>query len=285
MSLRIRPAVAGDRDAVCRLLSDKMNCRISPEWWRGIVDGRWAPWAEAFGVVAQDGQRLIGFLGVVYAQRPDGRRSGNLTSWYIEKPYRGRGLGNDMLRAAISEAEVTYTTFSSTPTALRLMKRAGLEMLDDRRFIWEAGYRFAQPTIEVLSGVSEIEPHLSSEQVHVLADHAGLNLRPYLIRYGRSDSCLVLLHVKEKGADIAYYEVLHVGEPAVFSRHAGAFAAAILPPKQAVLSVDSRFLTDDAKPHRVEPIVVPRYYRPVGMGAQDVDFLYSEIVLLDLKLY
>ena len=119
----------------------------------------------------------------------------------------------------------------------------------------------------------------------MLADHAGLNLRPYLIRPDSGEDCLVLLYVKEKGADIAYHEVLHVGEPVVFGRHAAAFAAAILPPRQALLSVDSRFLPGDTRPNRVEPIEVPRFYKPAGMRADEVDFLYSEIVLLDLKLY
>ena len=288
MSLQIRPAGPGDRNAVCALLHEKMNRRVPLERWRWLIDGRWAPWTDEFGVVAVDGDRLAGFLGVVYAERrlPNGpQRSGNLTSWYIGKTYRGRGLGLDMLLAATSRNDITYTTFSSNPPALRLMKKAGLELLDDKRLIWDAGRKVVPSGVEILTEPHEIRRHLSACAAQLMADHAGLNVRPYLIRPDGGNGCLVLLYVKEKGADIAYHEILHVGEPAVFGRHAAAFAAEILPPRQALLSVDSRFLPGDIKPDRVEPIEVPRFYRPVGMRAAEVDFLYSEIVLLDLKLY
>ncbi|MCP4246171.1 MAG: GNAT family N-acetyltransferase, partial [bacterium] len=186
------------------------------------------PWTDEFGIVADDDGRLAGFLGVVYAERPVSGglgRSGNLTSWYIEKPYRGRGLGLDMLRAATSRADVTYTTFSSNPPALRLMEKAGLELLDDRRLIWDTGARPDPPGVEILTEPNEIHRHLSAGTAQVMADHAGLNVRPYLIRSDSGTDCLVLLYVKEKGADIAYHEILHVSDPAIFGRHAAAFAA------------------------------------------------------------
>ena len=286
MSIEIRPARPDDRDLVCNLLHQKMSRRIAPERWRRIVDGRWSNWRRDFGVIAEEDGALVGFLGIVYAERPIAngtRRSGNLTSWYITKPYRGRGIGWRMLRAAISDPTVTYTTFSSNPPALRLMEKAGLEQLDAQRMIWEPSTQ-DNPDISVITDPTEIQPRLSERSARVLEDHTSLNVLPHLVRTNGVSSYLVLLHIKMKGPDIAYHEVLYVEDPVAFSRHARSFAAIVLRSDEAVLSVDARFCTGDADPDRTEWIEAPRFYRPVGMEAVDVDFLYSEIVLLDLKL-
>ncbi len=287
MSIQIRPAGPDDRDAVCNLLHEKMSSRIPLERWRRIVDGRWSGWRDDFGVIAEADGELAGFLGVVYAERPTPhgiRRFGNLTSWYITKPYRGRGVGWRMLQAAMSDPTVSYTTFSSNPPALRLMAKAGLVLLDDRRLIWDG--KATKATDVVVTKNPDIAGEgLSERSRQILADHAGLNVLPYLIEPKDQPSYLVLVHVKKKGADIAYHEALHVEDPAAFTRHAGSFASAILPPKKALLSVDSRFCTGAANPDRVEEIEAPRFVRPTDVEPANVDFLYSEIVLLDLKLY
>jgi hypothetical protein len=52
-----------------------------------------------------------------------------------------------------------------------------------------------------------------------------------------------------------------------------------------VLSVDSRFLDSAVEPDAAAEIPGPRYFRPAGLAPAEVDFLYSETVLLGLKLY
>ncbi len=285
--MEIRLALPPDRDAVCDLLHERMDKRIPLTRWRGITDGRWAPDIPEFGVVAVEDGRIVGFLGVVYAQRQIGgveRRSGNLTSWYIEKPYRGSGLGLEMLRAALGRGDVTYTTFSSNPPALRLMEKAGLRLLDDRRLIWLPRPRQPTAGVEVLSG-AKVLGRLSQDSRRIIADHQGFDLRSHVIAGPDATGCLVILHVKRKGPDIAYHEVLHVDDPAVLGRHVGNLADAILPAGDSLLSVDSRFLVEGPVPDRSEVIGVPRFYRPAGLAVSQVDFLYSEVVLLDLKLY
>ena len=81
------------------------------------------------------------------------------------------------------------------------------------------------------------------------------------------------------------YEVLHLDNAETFARNARAVAAAVLPPDGAVLSVDRRFLAGDIDGDELEEIPVPRLYRAGRMMPSAVDFLYSETVLLDLKLY
>jgi GNAT superfamily N-acetyltransferase len=285
--VRIRQARAPDREVVCRYLHDNMNPGISIERWRNYTDGRWANGLPDFGILAEDNGRIVGFVGVIYAKRVirgQSRYTGNLGAFYVERDYRGQGLGLDMLRAITARDDVTYTTFSSNPPAGRLVLKAGMERLDDRRLLWHPGGR-ANTGAEISSDVARFADRLPACERQTLADHAGLGLDSFVICEPEGAACLVIFYVKLKGKDIAYHEVLHISDPAVFGRHVRAFAVHVLPSDQAVLSVDSRFLDRAVEPDAIEEIPAPRYFRSAGLAPAEVDFLYSETVLLGLKLY
>ena len=77
---------------------------------------------------------------------------------------------------------------------------------------------------------------------------------------------------------------MHIGEPGLFAAHAQAVADRLLPPGKAVLAVDRRLLAGHPADGRVESIPVARYYKSNRLEPRDVDNLYSELLLLDLKL-
>ena len=279
--------MTGDIDAVCDLLHHKMNPQIPVAGWRRLMTYGWLAEKPDLGSVVEDGGRIVGFLGVIYAdrQRHGHRfRTGNLTSWYLEKPYRATALGMELLRVATGHGDVVYTSFSSAAKAVPLLRLGGLRPLDSERFIWR---RAGEPASggAIVIGAKDVLPLLDREEKRMLADHAGFAVHPFAIRGPRGD-CLVLLSIHEKADNIAYYEALYVGEPEIFALSAQAFADAILPAGPAVLAVDKRFIGNCRVDAETEAIRVPRYFRPVpGVGAQDIDILYSEIELLDLKLW
>lgn len=284
--VELRSAAPGDAAAVCALLHDQMSRRISRERWRRLFEYPWLADKPDCGVIVLQRGEVAGFLGVVYADRRlRGRsfRTGNLSSWYIVKALRGQGLGLAMLRHATRDPAVTYTTFSSNPQALHVMMKVGLVLLDDSRFLWR---RTVERTvaIEVLSGRAALSSLVTDDERRILTDHRSLPVEPHLLRSADGD-CLVVLSVKRKGADIAYHEVLHLGRPDVLARHAQAFANQVLASGASVLAVDQRFLDRCEVSAEREPISVPRYFRSPDLARRDVDFLYSEIPLLDLKLY
>lgn len=284
--VELRTAGPDDRDAVVALLHERMSSRISAARWRRLFDYPWLADKPDRGVVVLERGRVAGYLAVIYADRRLGGRTvrtANLSSWYLVKSLRGQEIGLAMLELATRDPALTYTTFSSNPPALRLMAEAGLVLLDDSRFLWRRTAAHAAG-VAVLSGFAALLPEVPDPERQILADHRDLPLEPHLLRSPDGD-CLIVLSVKQKGADIAYHEVLHLGRPDVFARHAAAFANAVLAPGAAVLAVDRRFLDGCEVVAESEPISAPRYFRSTLMARREVDFLYSEIPLLDLKLY
>ena len=284
--IELRSAGPDDRDAVCALLHEQMSSRISLERWRRLFDYPWLADKPDCGVIVLERGRVAGYLGVVYADRRlRGRtfRTANLSSWYIVRSLRGQGLGLAMLRLATRAAGVTYTTFSSNPPALRADGR-GRPGPARREPLPLAADAARAAAIEVLSGFAALSSEVPDDERQILADHRSLPVEPHLLRSADGD-CLVVLSVKRKGAEVAYHEVLHLGRPDVLARHAQAFANQVLAPGDSVLAVDRRFLDGCEVSAEIEPISVPRYFRSPDLARREVDFLYSEIPLLDLKLY
>jgi hypothetical protein len=284
--IELRSAGPDDREAVVALLHERMSNRISVERWRRLFDYSWLPDKPDCGVVVLERGALAGYLGVIYAdRRHSGRtvRTANLSSWYLVRTLRGQGIGLAMLRHATRDPDLTYTTFSSNPPALRLMADVGLVLLDQSRLLWRRSGE-QRSEIQVLSGCAALLPEVADHGRRIVLDHRDLPVHCHLLRSSDGD-CLVVLSVKQKGADVAYHEILHLGRPEVFARHAQAFADAVLARGAAVLAGDQRFLGDCAVGAETETISVPRYFRSPDLARREVDFLYSEIPLLDLKLY
>ena len=108
MSVRVRPAEEGDIDAVVDLLFDNMSQKVSKERWRRLLDYPWRPPDADRGYVAVDGDRPVGFLGLVYVDRPVGdriRRFCNICAWYLLKAYRGQGIGQKIQFGSVADPD------------------------------------------------------------------------------------------------------------------------------------------------------------------------------------
>jgi RimJ/RimL family protein N-acetyltransferase len=283
--LTVRWAEPGERHLIQRYLFDNMG-KIPFERWLNILDCRWIAEDDRYGAVVMEGDRLCGFLGIVFADRPlagGTHRTGNITSWYLEKDRRRSGLGHEMLALVTSLPEVTYVATSPNPRSGGLLAKVGWEVLEERRFMWR---RTGAPQEGVVRRIASPQEagELDAGSRRVLADHAGLNLTAYVLRGSCGEACLVITYVKLKGADVAHHEVLHVSDRPIFTRLVRDFANAVLAPANAVLSLDSRFVTLAAEPDEIVRLDIPRYYRPWRSEAHHIDFLYSEVVLLDLKI-
>jgi hypothetical protein len=252
--------------------------------WRRLLDGRWGRGAP-YAVTVRDGGVLVGVLGLVSATRltdAGPRQTMNMTSWYVLKSHRGMGLGSKMLGLITADPAITITNYSSAKGAVPVVERAGLKVLDTQRLVWRA--RGQTTTINVVTDPVKMAKTLTQKDHQILQDHAGLNVQFSLVET-EDGPCLIAVMVKQKHDDYVTYETMYLGQPNIFARHARAIADSLLPAGNAVLSVDSRFVPDGTAADAVVPFDVPRFYTSGAMTPADVDHLYSEIVLLDMKMY
>ena len=285
--VKIAHARPEEREEIARFMQDVFpKAKWSLDGWRRLLEGRWARPEDSFAVTARDDGKLVGVLGLVTARRPtaSGRPAltANMSSWYLLKPYRAGGIGGRMIEQAAADPQVTVTNFASAPRAVGAVQRAGLSVLDTHRLVWRPRPR--RNPLTVHRDPLALGDALTESDRRVLTDHAGLNLATAAVETP-DGLCVLAISAKRKHDDYVTHDVFHIGDRAIFARHARAIADSLLPPRDAILSVDSRFMPVDADPDEATEIEVPRFYTAGRMPAEDVDFMYSEIALLDIKIF
>ena len=96
--------------------------------------------------------------------------------------------------------------------------------------------------------------------------------------------CLLIFSVKCKGADVETWDVLYTSDRRFLAGHGQALAEALLPVGSAVLAADRRLVSGAAPGAKAEPLPVPRFYKSPRLAPHEIDHLYNELQLLDLKL-
>ncbi|MDH3231913.1 MAG: GNAT family N-acetyltransferase [Alphaproteobacteria bacterium] len=285
MSALIRPAGPGDIDAVCALLHEKMNAKIAADRWRRLMTYEWLADKPDLGrVVVADG-KILGYVGMVYADREiDSRRERivNICAWYLDKSLRGTGLGTAMMADATADPAMSYDIMTSSKNTLKILDAVGYRVLDEHRYVWR---KTGPPdaALTVLDDPVAIRARAAPGEARLLDDMAGLPATPILIE---ADGALALLFfsVKQKDADVTWFDLLHTGARTLFADQGQALANALLPQGPAVLAADARFVSQAADGAARERLPVPRFFKTERLAPHQIDHLYTELQLLDLKL-
>ncbi len=285
MTATLRRAEARDIDAICALLNEHMNPDFPVERWKNLFTPNWCQDEPEMGLVAEDGETIVGFHGHICSYRTVANRRErfvNFTSWYIRKEYRGQGLGKAMLEMATADETATYMVCSLSPKRIEYFKTLGLKVLDTERLLWRKdGHEF--DNLELIHDVEKMVAWANPDEVKVLKDHEGLATTPVLVST-KCTQCLLLLSIAKKAGGVTYYDVLYRSNPGMFTDRVADIAQALLPDGDYVLAADRRFVEDDGPAAEVETIQSPRFYKTPHVKPRNVDLAYSEIVLLDLKL-
>jgi GNAT superfamily N-acetyltransferase len=285
MSAVIRPAGAGDIDAVCALLHEKMNAKIAVERWRRLMTYEWLADKPDLGRVVEARGKILGYVGMVYADRDVAGRSErivNICAWYLDKSLRGAGLGTQMMADATADPAMSYDIMTSSKNTLGILDAVGYRVLDDHHYVWrKAGPGESALTIE--RDPAAIRACVSADEARLLDDMAGLPVTPMLIGADGAQA-LLFFSVKRKGADVTWFDLLHTSDRAVFAAQAQALATAVLPEGPAVLAADCRFVEGSAHGAECQVLPVPRFYKTERLKRHEIDHLYTELQLLDLKL-
>lgn len=290
MSAEVRPAVSTDIDAICHLLHTKMNPKIPLARWYNLMNYRWTDEIPDYGRVVDYEGQVLGYCGMVYADRTIDRphtekrneRVVSMTSWYLDKSLRGKGLGAAMLIDCTSNTEMTYATLTNSAKPLHIQEKIGFRVLEDHRFLWHK-IKTPDPALTIVSETSEIIKKATEDQRRILKDMAEQPLKPLMFETDSMRS-LLLLSIKRKHQEITWFDVMYASNFEHFTAYAQLLADALLEETQSVLASDGRFVVGKSSTAKKESLPVPRFYYSSRMEPHEVDNLYSELQLLDLKL-
>lgn len=289
MNAFVRDATESDIDAICSLLHTKMNPKIPLARWYQLMTYAWLEEKPDYGRVVDSDGEVLGFCGMVYSDRLLGsckaerrmERMVSMTSWYLDRSMRGMGLGRDMLISSVADPTMSYATLTNSPKPLAIQEAVGLRVLEDHRYVWRK--KKSSSRLGLVTDTTQMLNVVPDHERVIIIDMSSQPLIPYLLRADGCDN-LLFFSVKRKAEDVLWYDLMYASNLLHFSVHAQRLADALLPDGPSVLAADGRFVVEVGVEAIRQELTVPRYFKSQRVKPHEVDHLYSELQLLDLKL-
>jgi hypothetical protein len=235
------------------------------------------------GWVLCDGDAVVGFLGAIFSRRGD-ESFCNVTSWVVKKSHRSSG-GLQLLLPMLALKD--HTILNLTPTAFTraVFQRMGFRDLERRLLMIPPVYpQLPARGYRLVKDHATIARLLTGEDRQVFDDHRRYSCA-HLLFVGSHDYSYVVAgktRLRRFPTSFVYYR----SNAALFRKLAGAMQRALFGCHRTLFSVVDARLCADAplRGCRSYALHQPRLYRPAATSTrrrEDIDTLYSELVLLD----
>jgi len=273
----VRDATAADVPALSQFLSRRFGGRASA--FTRVFGYSWAAEKPDLGLLIEDEQRIRGFIGAMYSDRPlrgEVRRFCNIHDFVVDPEYRALTL--PMLGRLLAPRDRIYTCFSASPTVIEILKFFGFRIVDGSKVVFTPLSAPATRRRGVrLHAAADVPEALDAAERRLLEDHSSYRCGHFVLE-AKTDRCYFV--TIRRGRDVrAFADVLHASDPSLLAACAGHVHAAVtrrhLTP---LLGLDRRFVRRAPPGAFVYDRTRPVAYRAADVEPQEVDALYSELV-------
>ena len=240
-----------------------------------------------FGYVMVDDDRVVGFLGLIFSRRSIKNKVHkfcNMTSWIVEKEYRGKSLF--LLLPVLRLKSYTLTDFTPSREVYAILKKAGFQE-------FETHYRlvFPFPNISKLWSSCElifdrdiIERELNQKDYQIYKDHQFPHCYHLMIKSKYGECYLIMGRMVRKKFPFFIAQIYYISNLDVFRKCIGIVGFKIcFRIKTFALYIDERFLGEKRILFSKKmALKKPRMYRSDILSGEDMDSLYSESVILNI---
>jgi hypothetical protein len=281
----VRKAVAQDFEKAYPLFAKFSNPRLSKDDWRQLFIDHWHSNEGYFGYVLEDGERIVGFLGLIFGHRTLNARKEkfcNISSWVVDEKFRNQSLF--LLLPVLKLKGYTLTIFTGSKEVYAAAKKLGFQDLESHLQIIPP-----LPSIATWLTSCQIEVDgkylseaLTGEALQTYRDHLAFRCFHVHVRSPLGECYLVGTRVFRK--NLTFAQIYHISDPNVFVKFSSRIAMAIcLRIKTVAIATDQRFLGENTIPLSLAwPLPNRRVYKSSSLGKNDIDLLYSEYPALNI---
>lgn len=285
---RVEVATPAMFDDLYPLLVQLDPARSEEQWRRIVYDWGWRGADDIIGYVLMEKQAIVGFLGTLYSRRLiEGKAAVvcNHHSWVVQEAFRGHSLS--LVMTALRVRDCTLLNLTARPAVGAMYEKLGFKRLEQHvRLLFPAP---AWPRLSrngdalITADRSAVAEALPAAELKIFTDHAGCACGHVVVRAPEGSCYLVFASRRDRkyGLDIPYSHVHYISNPDLFVRHAGRINLYFLKTFGSwFVAVDERLLGGRAvgfsTAHR---LTTPRYYRSEDLAADQLDNLYTELVV------
>jgi len=278
----IEPITADTLGEFAEFLHQQLNPALSVEAWQRALSSHWGDEPRPnFGFMLRDEGRLVGGIAALYASRTlrgQTRKICNITSWCVLEDYRKQSMRLAM--ALTEQPGWDFTDFSPTAVVGGVLRFLKFTALDERQTVLlPLPWLLARG--QVIHQPQEIQARLQGEALRHYTEHKDYPwLRHALVGEGSSWCYLIYKRDRFKGLPAA--RVIHVGNPEVLARHWRRLSLFMLTRGFASVHLETRRAPPDLWPARIRSGFNAKVFRSSELTAEDVDYLYSESVAMDI---
>lgn len=282
--VELRPILEPDLDAVAAFLHEELNSRVPVRAWIGLLSPPWRADAPNSGFHLVQGGAVVGAYAAVYSERDvDGaaRRFCNLAAFCVRQEHRAQSLR--LLRAVLGQKGYEFTDLSPSGNVVALNERMGFERLDTATKVTLNLPAVGRGAVAVSEDPAVIAATLRGRDAVIHRDHRDAAAARHLVVTGADGyAYLVFRKDRRKGMPI-FATPLYAGGSRALLRAAWPQVASRLLLKHGLAATLAERRTLGFAPSVGLELTAPRakMFRSKTVDAAQVDYLYSELTLLD----
>jgi len=257
---------------------------------KAIFEYPWERDETHCGLILVDGDRTVGFLGMIFSRRKiDDKieKFCNLTSWYVHEDYRSRAIA--MILPLHGMQGYTITDLTPAKNVYTIQNKLGFKDLDAAgRLLLPFGRRLLQPhydATDLTHDSAAIETRLTGQDLTIFNDHRPYQCEHFLLT-GKDRYCYII-YTKLKRKRFPYAHLHYISDPELFGIAYRVIRKSLLAhAKTYFLLVDSRMVKNQKLPVSFcLPYRAPKQYLSASLKPEQIDNLYSELVMLNLRTH
>jgi len=280
---QVRYVEENDIDEVICMLRAEFSPGISSATLHKVFNYDWLPKVPDRGLLLEVDGELAGYLGTIYSERKIGESVlsfCNISSWYVRPAFRGYGLG--LLMKILGRKGQIITSFSPNLNSGPILKKCGFKSISTGFIVIhpKLALEKSHNKVRILTSPEDVMTVLANDSCKLVKDHVYYGCSAVALTDG-SEVGLVIAkrRLQSTFPHIPMTEILHVSNHAFVRKNFGRIYLSLLwKDRVAVVAVDESIFGENTPAgwHRKRP----RFFRGAGMSVEQIDSLYSELVLM-----
>ena len=256
--------------------------------WHKLFEYQWERDENYCGLALKDDDKVVGVIGMIFSQRRIDEKVEkfcNLTAWFVREEYRGRAIA--LLLPLLAMKDYTITDLTPSKNVYKIQNKLGFKDLETQgRLLLPFGRRLFQPKyspINLTHDLASIMQKLEGQNQKIFNDHKHYGCFHFLLT-GKDRYCYII-YTKLRRKNIQHAHLHYISDPDLFALAYRDIRKSILSHAKArFLLIDSRFVKNRKLPLSIcLPYRAPKQYRSSTLKPEQIDNLYSELVMLNLR--
>ena len=284
--IRVEKVACADSRDVEALLTNSWR-RGDQVKWHKLFEYQWGRDESYCGLALKDEDKVVGFIGMIFSQRSIDEKVEkfcNLAAWFVREEYRGRAIA--LLFPLFSMRDYTITDYTPAKKVYRIQNKLGLKDLEAKgRILLPIGRRLFQPkytSLKMTHDLAAIEKKLDGQNRTIFHDHKPYQCFHFLATEETRHCYIIYTKLKRKRP---YAHIHYISNPDLFELVYRDIRQEILSHSNTYfLLIDSRLVNKRRLPISFcLPYKRPKQYLSSRLEPEQIDNLYSELVVLNLR--